>query len=240
MVDVVPIPCLSDNYAYLVGRPGSREVIVVDPSEAAPVERALAERGLELVGILNTHHHWDHVGGNEELLAKRPDLPVYAHASDRGRVPRQTVEVHEGEPFEVAGMRFSSLHVPGHTLGAVTYVTDGAAFTGDTLFIGGCGRLFEGTPQMMFDSFKKKLAALPADTRLYVGHEYTVKNLEFAAHAEPSNADVARRLDWAKKERAAGHATVPSSVADELATNPFMRARDVDHFAELRRAKDTF
>lgn len=220
---VVTVPCLSDNYAYLLAADGSSDAVVVDPSEAAPVVEALDREGLRLVAILNTHHHFDHVGGNEELSKRYGGLPIYAHVSDRGRVPGQTHDVEEGRDFKVAGITFAALHVPGHTTGAVTYVAEGAAFTGDTLFAGGCGRLFEGTPAMMNTSLNEKLAKLPAETRVYCGHEYTVGNLRFAVHAEPDNKAAHDKLERSKAQRARGEATVPSTIGDELATNPFMR-----------------
>ena len=137
---VVVVPCLSDNFAYLIHAEGSRQAAVVDPSEAAPVLAAVEREGLELVAILNTHHHFDHVGGNEELRAKFPGVPVYGHASDDGRIPEQTAKLEEGQQIEVAGLQFRILHIPGHTTGAVAYVGEGAVFTGDTLFAAGCGR----------------------------------------------------------------------------------------------------
>jgi hydroxyacylglutathione hydrolase len=252
-LEITAVPCLRDNYAYIVAPRGARRAIVVDPSEAAPVERELEARGLELIAILNTHHHWDHVGGNEELLASRPGLPVYAHESDReqGRVPGQTVALRHEEAFDIEGMPFVTLHVPGHTLGAVTYCSDGAAFTGDTLFIAGCGRLFEGTPAMMHESLSGRLAKLPPDTRIYCGHEYTASNLRFAQSVEPENAAVAKKLAWAEQRRQSGEPTVPSTIADELATNPFLRVAEptlaarfggspVDVLAAVRAAKDAF
>src|SRR5271165_7103355 len=154
---VIPVPCLSDNYAYLVTADGARDAFVVDPSESAPVVAALEQTGLHLVAIVNTHHHPDHVGGNEGLIAKLGPMPVYAHASDEGRVPAQTERVEEGKGFDVAGLHLDPLHVPGHTTGAVAYVVDGGVFTGDTLFVAGCGRLFEGTPAMMHRSLSEKL-----------------------------------------------------------------------------------
>lgn len=223
---VLPVPCLSDNYAYLVAASGSNEAVVVDPSEAAPVLAALARDGLKLVAILNTHHHWDHVGGNEELLAKLGPMPVYAHTSDFGRVPKQTERVEEGVAFEVAGLTFRPLHVPGHTLGAVSYCVEDAVFTGDTLFVAGCGRLFEGTPEQMFDSLAGKLAKLPPETRVFCGHEYAYNNLRFAHHAEPENAAVKKKLDAAAAAKERGEPMIPSTIAEELETNPFLRCEE--------------
>src|SRR5882672_7345562 len=147
---VTPVPCLRDNYAYLVRADESKTALVVDPSEAEPVLRALEQHGLALGGILNTHHHADHVGGNEELARRAGPLPmpfrICGHASDRGRIPGQTEFLEHGQEIEAAGLRAGILHIPGHTRGAVAYVFDGAVFTGDTMFAAGCGRLFEGTP----------------------------------------------------------------------------------------------
>jgi hydroxyacylglutathione hydrolase len=252
LMRVLPVPCLSDNYAYLVTKDGAPDALVVDPSESAPVIEALERAGLTLVAIVNTHHHRDHVGGNEALLAKYGALPVYAHASDRGRVPGQTHDVNEGVSFEAAGLRLDVLHVPGHTTGAVAYVVEGGVFTGDTLFVAGCGRLFEGTPAMMHESLSGKLGRLPPETRVYCGHEYTVSNLRFAVHAEPDNRAAADKLDRAQAVRALGEATVPSTIGEELATNPFLRvsspsiaarfpgATEVDVLAAVRKAKDGF
>ncbi len=251
---VIPIACLSDNYAYIVVADGQKEAIVVDPSEAEPVVRVLEREGLTLVGILATHHHFDHVGGNQGLLDKFGAMPVYGsqYDFDEKRVPGQTIALHDGSTFDIAGLSFRCLYVPGHTLGAIAYVTNDAVFTGDTMFVAGCGRLFEGTPEMMAASLCDKIGQLPGETRVYCGHEYTVGNLRFAASVEPDNKDVQRSLEVAQEKRARNEPTVPSRLADELATNPFLRveqpsvmkqyagANRGEVFGQVRAAKDVF
>jgi hydroxyacylglutathione hydrolase len=220
---VVPVPCLRDNYAYLVHLPGSRDAAVIDPSEGPPVVAALAREGLDLRAILCTHHHFDHVGGNEALTDAIAGLEVVCSEHDRGRVPRVTKTVDDGGRFEVAGMQVSALSVPGHTLGAVAFVIGDAVFTGDTLFVAGCGRLFEGTPAMMHESLSHKLGRLPPETRVYCGHEYTASNARFALTIEPDNAALQRLAERARVLREKGEPTVPSTIGDEIAHNPFMR-----------------
>ena len=226
MLDVTLVPCLSDNYAYVLRDPATGECAVVDPSEAEPVLAALAALGARPTMILNTHHHHDHVGGNEGLAAAFEGLRVVAHASDRGRVPGQTESVDDGDRVALGRTSLRVLHVPGHTLGAVTYASDDAAFTGDTLFLAGCGRLFEGDPAMMHASLTHIADALDPATRVFCGHEYTVNNLRFVASLEPSNRDVTDALVDAARRRAAGQPTVPKSLADERRLNPFLRCDD--------------
>jgi hydroxyacylglutathione hydrolase len=220
---VTPIPCLKDNYAYLVVCEESGQAAVVDPSEAGPVLAVVERTGVNLVAILNTHHHWDHIGGNQELLAHDPGLAVYGHASDRGRIEGQTELLETGARFKLGKLSVRALHNPGHTSGAVSYVMDGAVFTGDTMFAAGCGRLFEGTPEMMYRSLCEVIGGLPEQTRVYFGHEYTVTNLRFAAEVEPDNDEVRAKLAEVRKARAAGRFTTPSTLAEEWRTNPFMR-----------------
>ena len=222
-MQVAIVPCLSDNYAYVLLAPGSKRAVVVDPGEAEPIERELAKLGVTLGAVLATHHHGDHVGGTRELAERFPGLKVYGHASDRGRIPAQTEFLEHGASITVEGLSFDVLHIPGHTLGAVAYAGEGAVFTGDTLFAAGCGRLFEGTPAQMYESLNVKLAALPDETLVYCGHEYTASNLRFAAHMEPSNAAVAAKASRVAEQRAQGAPTVPSTLGEEKATNPFMR-----------------
>ncbi|WP_394827572.1 hydroxyacylglutathione hydrolase [Pendulispora albinea] len=257
---ITPIPCLSDNYAYLVECEATGANALVDASEAAPVLKALEARGVRKLGaIWSTHHHFDHVGGNEAVASALGVSEIAGHASDKGRIPGQTRFVEEGEESALGAIRVKTLHIPGHTLGAVAYVlTDDtgapAVFTGDTLFLAGCGRLFEGTPAMMHTSLSK-LAALPPDTRVYCGHEYTQSNLRFAAHVEPGNAKVRARAERASELRARGVETVPGTMAEELETNPFLRVRseeirrtlgipqnasDAEALGAIRAAKDAF
>ena len=259
---VEPVPCLSDNYAYLVIDERTQVVAVVDASEPKPVLDALARVGLPLVAILSTHHHGDHVGGNQDVLAAHPQAIVYGHRSDEQRIPGVSRLLDDGDTFEVGSLKVTARHVPGHTLGAVTYVvTDPQtkepawAFTGDTLFLAGCGRLFEGTPEQMHRSLNHVLASLPPETRIGCGHEYTASNLAFAQHVEPKNEKVAEAVAAAKTARDAGRPTVPGTIAEELATNPFMRveqpdvrahvglgenADPVEVLARLRNEKNTF
>lgn len=239
-LDVTPISCLSDNYAYLLVCRETGAVGVVDPSEPKPVIEALEARGLEPAAILNTHHHGDHVGGNEGLLKRWPGLAVYGHQRDRSKIPGLTGGVDHDDVVELGGCRARVLHNPGHTMGAITYAFDGDAFTGDTLFQGGCGRVFEGDPETMYRSLTEVIGSLPDETRIWCGHEYTVKNLRFAAAAEPDNRAVADRLEWARRRREADEPTVPSTLGEEWTFNPFMRAGSADRFAELRAWKNRF
>jgi len=251
---VLPIACLSDNYAYLVIAEGRQEAVLVDAPEAEPILATLEREGLTLAAILATHHHGDHVGANDALVAKCGSLPVVGSQSDfdQRRIPAQTQGVSDGSTFDVAGLSFHCIHVPGHTLGAIAYVVEDAVFTGDTMFVAGCGRLFEGTPEMMVVSLCDKIARLPQNTRVYCGHEYTVSNLRFAAAAEPENENVKHKLDVAREKRSRGEPTVPSTIEDELATNPFLRVDQptikahfqgenrADVLGKLRAAKDVF
>jgi hydroxyacylglutathione hydrolase len=256
-MEIEAVPCLSDNYAYLIAT-GGGHAVVVDPSEAGPVKAALKARGLALVGIWATHHHLDHVGGIPELLQSFRGLEVLGSVYDaqHKRIPGLTRAVGPDDAVWFESRRVRLLFVPGHTLGAVAYVCDGAVFSGDTLFGAGCGRMFEGTPEVMQSSLAA-LRALPPETRLYCGHEYTEKNLLFAQHVEPDNAAIAERIARVRERRAQGQPSVPSSMAEECATNPFLRwdepvviekarefgassAQPADIFAALRRAKDSF
>ena len=217
----------SDNYIFLL-QEGARAA-VVDPTEARPVLNKLEELGAELTAIFNTHHHGDHVGGNRQLLAKFPNAMVYASAADRDRIPGQTAFLHEGDTVTFGGHIGQVFFVPGHTRGHIAYyfpplATDepGELFCGDTLFAGGCGRLFEGTPAQMVDSLSK-LRQLPDNTRVWCAHEYTLSNLKFAVTVDSQNLDLQDRYRHVQAARQRQEATVPSLLGIEKKTNPFLR-----------------
>lgn len=244
---------LRDNYVYLIRDPGTAAVAAVDPSEPGPVEAALAETGWRLTHILCTHHHWDHTGGNLALKATWRATVVGPRA-DRERIPGIDVDVADGEDYRFGAQAARVFDVPGHTRGHIAYwfPESRALFCGDTLFTLGCGRLFEGTPQQMWRSLLK-LRALPAETRVYCGHEYTQANARFALAVEPGNAALVERARRVDALRADGLPTVPAAMGEEIATNPFLRADQrplqdwagtpgdpVATFAAIRRAKDDF
>jgi hydroxyacylglutathione hydrolase len=250
MPEIVIVPCLKDNYAYLVKAGDS--CAVVDPSEPGPVKAALAQRGWRPTHILNTHHHLDHTGGNLALRAEF-GAAVVGPAKDADRIPGLDIGVDEAGGWSFAGEAVRVLEVPGHTRGAITFVISGNAFTGDTLFTLGCGRLFEGDPQTMWTSLSK-LTALPGATKIWCGHEYTESNGRFALTLEPNNAALAQRMKEVTAARARDEPTMPSTLALEIATNPFLRpaspeirktlgmetAGDVAVFGEIRERKNNF
>jgi hydroxyacylglutathione hydrolase len=249
-LEIAVVPCLSDNYAYLLK--AGDQCAVVDPSEPGPVTAALEARRWRLTHILNTHHHFDHTGGNL-VLKDAFRAEVVGPEKDRGRIPGIDVGVDEGSGWEFAGMTVQILEVPAHTRGAITFVIDGSAFTGDTLFAMGCGRLFEGDPAMMWGSLSK-LARLPDATLVYCGHEYTENNGRFALTLEPGNSALQARMKDVRAARAKRETTMPSDMGLEKATNPFLRvdapeirktlgmegADPVAVFGEIRRRKDKF
>jgi len=228
---VLAVPCLKDNYAYLVI--DGTYAVCVDPSEHTPVSTAIAREGLQLGGIWLTHHHWDHVGGVAELVAQTPGIEVVAHKIDAEKIKGVTRIVDDGDAIETGPLRAKIIHNPGHTLGAISFWIDDAVFTGDTLFGAGCGRVFEGTMEMMHASLQK-LAALPPETRVFFGHEYTASNLRYGMHAEPENTAMKQRADSLTPP------STPSTIGLERETNPFVRARDAAEFAERRTVKDSF
>jgi hydroxyacylglutathione hydrolase len=220
--EIVPVSAFKDNYVWTLRR--GRNAAVVDPGEAPPVLEYLAREKLELVAILATHHHADHVGGIAELR-KKYDAPVYGPRNEP--IPTLTNPVSEGDEVSIPGLgvSFSVLDIPGHTRAHIAYYGAGALFCGDTLFACGCGRLFEGTAAQMYASLQK-LFALPDDTRVYCGHEYTLANIGFAKAVEPDNAALRLRESRDRKLREAGRPTLPSTLGEEKATNPFLRCRE--------------
>jgi len=232
---VIPIPQLSDNYAYLVVDEPTQQAAVVDCAEAAPVLQAVRDTGAELIAILPTHHHWDHIGGNDDLRKQRR-LEVYGYRGQGERIPGCTREVDEGDVVRVGTLAARIIFIPAHTTGHVAYYfeSEQAVFTGDTLFAGGCGRLFEGDAAMMLGSLSK-LMALPDETQVYFGHEYTEKNLRFALTLEPNNEALRRKHAWAVEQIQQHRPTVPTTIGSEKATNPFFRWHSPELRATLQR-----
>lgn len=252
--EIVTIPCLSDNYAYLLHDPATGATAAVDVPEAAPILSELSARGWQLSDILVTHHHWDHVDG---LTAVRTQTgaTVWGAGADAARLPPLDRAVAEGDAVKIGGLRGTVLDVPGHTIGHIAYyfADAGALFSADSLMVMGCGRLFEGTAAQMWDSLSKMMA-LPDDTLVCSGHEYTEANARFALSVEPDNPDLKARMEDIRIARAADEATVPAPLSLEKATNPFLRAHlpemkrlldmggasDAEVFATLRARKDSF
>ncbi|MGD1902029.1 MAG: hydroxyacylglutathione hydrolase [Geitlerinemataceae cyanobacterium] len=266
-MEILRLPVLDDNYVFLLFDPATKTAAVVDPAVHAPVLEALADRDATLVTIFNTHHHGDHVGANAKLRAQFPDVEIYASEADRGRIPGQTVALNEGDRVSFAGYEAEVFFVPGHTRGHIAYyfapqanpagnletgdLETGELFCGDTLFAGGCGRLFEGTPAQMLDSLSK-FRSLPDSTRVWCAHEYTESNLRFALTVDGKNRALSDRAIAVRAMRSRGESTVPSTIGLEKETNPFMRWDDlaiqalletsdpVRAFAKLRGRKDMF
>lgn len=253
-IEVHMFPCLKDNYGFLVHDPDTGATACIDTPEVAPILRALEDRGWSLTHIFNTHHHFDHAGGNLELKAAT-GCRIVGPRADAGRIPGIDIEVGDGDELDLGSRRAVVRETPGHTRGHIVYhfADDRVAFVGDTLFALGCGRLFEGSPAQMWSSLGKILE-WPDDTRLYCAHEYTQANARFALTVEPGNADLKRRAEEIDRLRAANRPTVPTTVGQERATNPFLRpasrnlrdtiglpdADDVEVFARTRALKDAF
>jgi len=229
-LDIFPVPAFNDNYIWLICDAERRHAAIVDPGDAAPVLAVLKAQEIEPVAILVTHHHADHVGGVSALKQRYPRLPVYGPATER--IPGITNPLTGGDRIALAeiGAAFEVLDVPGHTAGHIAYYGHGALFCGDTLFVGGCGRVFDGTHEQLADSLQQ-LAALPGDTQVYCAHEYTLDNYGFGKWVEPDNAALLAREEEALARRHEGQPTVPSTLADERATNPFMRLGEADVIA---------
>ena len=240
MVEIVRIPALSDNYIWLVHDPASGETMVVDPAEAEPVLAEAEARGWRISQIWNTHWHPDHTGGNAAIKAAT-GCRVTAPAAEATRIPTLDRAVAEGDRVSLGAIEAVVMEMPAHTAGHIAYhlPSEGIVFVGDTLFAMGCGRLFEGDAGQMFANMRR-LAALPPETEVYCAHEYTLSNGRFALTVEPDNAALRERMAAVEAARVAGEATVPTTIALERATNPFMRASSAEELAERRQAKDSF
>ncbi|XP_064541139.1 hydroxyacylglutathione hydrolase, mitochondrial isoform X1 [Drosophila montana] len=225
------LPALQDNYMYLIVDSKTREAAVVDPVDPELVIKTVQEENVKLNKVLTTHHHWDHAGGNEKLVKLwTGELQVYGGDD---RIGAMNHKVRQDDTFTIGNLNVRCLSTPCHTSGHICYhVTasnshdPGAVFTGDTLFQGGCGRFFEGTPEEMYDALCAKLSALPDDTKVFCGHEYTLQNMSFARHVEPDNKCIQNRIEWAKLRRASKDPTVPSTIGEEKSWNPFMRVHE--------------
>ena len=256
-MQVIRIPVLTDNYIFILHDCLKNIAAVVDPAVAQPVIEQLQQLGAKLVAIFNTHHHHDHVGGNQQLIQRFDNVVVYGGAEDRGRIPGQQVFLSDGDRVNFGDRTGVVFFVPGHTRAHIAYyfpataTEGGELFCGDTLFAGGCGRLFEGTPTQMLESLSK-LQGLPDDTRVWCAHEYTLSNLKFALTVDSSNPDLKTRFAKVQAARSRYEATIPSNLGLEKRTNPFLRwqqpalqaavnsSDSVQTFARLRGMKDRF
>ncbi|XP_067647846.1 hydroxyacylglutathione hydrolase, mitochondrial-like isoform X2 [Eurosta solidaginis] len=249
------LPALQDNFMYLIIDTATKEAAIVDPVEPDTVLAAVEAEQVNLTKVLTTHHHWDHAGGNEKLV-KQYGKPLTVYGGDE-RIRPLTQKVKQDDRFQIGNLNVSCLFTPCHTTGHICYFVEApnnerAVFTGDTLFQGGCGRFFEGTPDQMYSALIEKLSALPDDTKVFCGHEYTLQNMAYARHVEPQNERILKRIEWAKLRRATKAPTVPSTIGEEKSWNPFMRVREpsvqqhagakdpVKCMGNLRKEKDNF
>ncbi|XP_065659211.1 hydroxyacylglutathione hydrolase, mitochondrial isoform X2 [Hydra vulgaris] len=248
------LPALQDNYMYMIIDEKTKHAAIVDPVEPEKVINAMKEENIKLTHVLTTHHHWDHAGGNEELVKQLTDLVV---CGGDERIGALNKKVKDGDKIKVGSLNVTCIFTPCHTSGHMCYYVEGdsnvpAIFTGDCLFVGGCGRFFEGTAQQMHEALNEKLSKFPDVTNVYCGHEYTVKNLMFALHVEPNNRDAQQKLEWAKNRRDRNLPTIPSTLGEEKLFNPFMRTNQpviqqhvhasniIEVMAALRKDKDSW
>ena len=234
------IPCLQDNYSYLIIDENNKNACVIDPSEAKPIINFLEKHNIKLNYILNTHHHFDHVGGNSELK-KKYNAKVIGYVEDSKRIPDIDIMVKDEEIWIENNFEAKIIHIPGHTLGHICYYfyKENNLFTGDTLFSLGCGRIFEGTYEQMFSSLQL-IKSFPKDTKIYCGHEYTLKNSDFCLKYDSNNSVLKKKILSIKKNLTKGLPTIPSTVQEELNCNIFLRSKDIKTFSKLRDLKDNF
>ena len=234
------IPCLQDNYSYLIIDKSNSSACVVDPSEAKPIMNFIEKENINLKYILNTHHHFDHVGGNKNLKKKYNSV-VIGFKDDANRIPEIDILLEDNQIWKADNFEAKIMHIPGHTTGHICYhfFKEKLIFTGDTLFSLGCGKLFEGTYQDMFSSLKK-IKKLSQDTKIYCGHEYTLQNSKFCIEYDPENTKLKNKITEIKKKLQNNLPTIPSTLKDEIECNIFLRAKDVESFSKLRDLKDIF
>ena len=234
------IPCLQDNYSYLIIDENNNSACVVDPGEAKPIVDYLKNKNIKLRYILNTHHHFDHIGGNEYLKKKFGSI-VVGFKKDINRIPKIDILLEDNQIWKAENFEAKIIHIPGHTTGHICFhfFQEKLVFTGDTLFSLGCGRIFEGTYKEMFESLNK-IKSLPEETKVYCGHEYTLSNLKFCIKYNPENRNLKKKAENIKKKIDNGLPTIPSTIKDELECNIFLRANDLESFSKLRDLKDNF
>ena len=234
------IPCLQDNYSYLIIDENNNSACVVDPGEAKPIVDYLKNKNIKLKYILNTHHHFDHIGGNEYLKKKFGSI-VVGFRKDINRIPEIDILLEDNQIWKAENFEAKIIHIPGHTTGHICFhfFQEKLVFTGDTLFSLGCGRIFEGTYKQMFESLNK-IKSLPIETKVYCGHEYTLNNSKFCIKYNPENLRLKKKVENIKKKIKNGNPTIPSTIKDELECNIFLRANDLESFSKLRDLKDNF
>ena len=239
-MEVKIIPCLNDNYSYLIFDKSNKNACVIDPSESKPVIKAIKENKVKLKYILNTHHHYDHVGGNKELKEKY-DSKIVGFKDDKDRIPEIDILVEDNQIWKEENFETKIYHIPGHTTGHIAFhfFKEKKIFTGDTLFSLGCGRIFEGTYEQMFNSLNK-IKILPKDTEIYCGHEYTLKNGDFCLANDANNMKLKKKIEVIKKKLENNLPSIPTILGDEIECNIFLKAKNLDSFSKLRDLKDNF